>query len=141
MGSVKDPDEPGKDDVYKAEFANLKEEAEFINDNEEWYSRHLNDFQCTILCQLYRETLRSLNSPLAEAVREDMPEFNRELLEYIQCFSGQAEDHKGWVDPQISARIDAEELMGIGKNRRVLEEEHDSDEVHEQPREQEIEHG
>ena len=117
MDSAEEPDEPETDDVYKPEFTNPEEEAEFIKDNEEWYTRHLNDYQCTMLRRLYRETLRNLNSPLAGAVWEGMPEFDRELLERIHCFSAQAEDHKAWVTSQIGTNIDAEEPIDNGNLR------------------------
>lgn len=68
IDSAEEPDKPEQDDVYKPEFTNPEEEATFIKDNKEWYERHLNDYQCTMLRQLYRETLRSLSSPLSEAV-------------------------------------------------------------------------
>ena len=118
MDSAEEPDEPEKDDVYRPEFTNPEEEAEFIKENEEWYTRHLNDYQCTMLRQLYRETLTNLNSPLAGAVWEDMPEFDRELLEHIHCFSAQAEDHQAWVISQVGTNIDAEEPID---NRILLE--------------------
>lgn len=35
-----------------------------------------------------------------------MPEFDRELLEHIHCFSAQAEDQQEWVDPHLSGDID-----------------------------------
>ena len=117
MDSAEEPDEPEKDDVYRPEFTNPEEEAEFIKDNEEWYTRHLNDYQCTMLRQLYRETLTTLNSPLAGAVWEDMPEFDRELLERIHCFSAQAEDHQAWVNSQVGTNIDAEEPI-VNRNLR-----------------------
>lgn len=97
IDSAEEPYEPEQDDVYKPKFANPEEEAIFIKNNEECYARHLNDYQCTMLRLLYRETLRSLNSPLSEAVWEDMPKFDRELLEHIHCFSARAEDHTAWV--------------------------------------------
>lgn len=127
IDSAEDPYEPEKNDVYRPEFANPEEEAKLTKDNEEWYTRHLNDYQCTMLRQLYRETLRSLNSPLSEAVWEDLPEFDRELLEHIHCFSAQAEDHKEWVDSHVSVEIDEEESIGTRGDRRGSVEEHDSE--------------
>ena len=120
MDSAEEPDEPEKDDVYKPVFTNPEEEAEFIKDNEEWYTRHLNDYQCTMLRQLFRETLRNLNSPLAGAVWEDMPEFDRELLERIHCFSAQAEHHQAWVNSQIGTNNDAEEPINNGNLREDI---------------------
>ena len=131
MDSAEESDEPEKDDVYKPEFTNPEEEAEFIKDNEEWYTRHLNDYQCTRLRQLYRETLRNLNSPLAGAVWEDMPGFDRELLERIHCFSAQAEDHKAWVNSQIGTNIDAEEPIDNGTLREDIGDDDNSNFRHE----------
>lgn len=127
MDSAEDPCEPGLDEVYKPNFTDPEEKAKYVKDYNEWYARHLNDYQCTMLRKLYRETLRSLDSPLSEAVWEEMPEFDRELLEHIHRFSSRAEDHKAWVDSQISVESDAEEPVSTEGDRMGSREEYDSE--------------
>ena len=54
--------------------------------NKERNARHLNNYRCTLCRQLYRKTLTLRDSPLSKAVLEDMPNFDRELLELLCSF-------------------------------------------------------
>lgn len=77
--------EPTRKDVGCLESIDSEERAKYVKDNKEWYAEHLNDYQCTMLRQVYQER--------AEAVADYFPDFDRELLDHVVCFSWQAEDH------------------------------------------------
>ncbi|CAD6577688.1 MAG: hypothetical protein ASARMPRED_008370 [Alectoria sarmentosa] len=109
IDSAEDLHEPEHKDVESLERIDPGERAKYVKDNEEWYAEHLNDYQCTMLRQVYHERLKSLGSQLANAVADNFPEFERELLDHVVCFSWQAEDHVEWVDTQLSEETKAAE--------------------------------
>ncbi|KAK3174196.1 hypothetical protein OEA41_001440 [Lepraria neglecta] len=80
IDSVENFDEPEKEDLADPErqpdSEDPEEAAKAIKDNEEWYTRNLNDYQCTMLRQTFQEKLKDLESPLADAVWDDLPEFD-----------------------------------------------------------------
>ena len=112
-------DEPEKEDLADPErrpgSEDPKEAANAVKDNEDWYTRNLNDHQCTMLRQTFREKLKDLESPLAEAVWDDLPEFDRELLERIIYISAQAEDQVDWVASHLMEGVVLEDSAGSGK--------------------------
>ena len=102
IDSAEDLHEPEHIEVDNLEAIDPEERAKYIKDNEDWYAEHLNDYQCTMLRQIYMERLKSLGSRLARAATENLPEFDRELADQIICFSWQAEDYAEWVGAQLS---------------------------------------
>ena len=102
IDSVEDFYEPEHIEVENLETINPEERAKYIKDNEDWYAEHLNDYQCTMLRQIYVERLKSLGSRLARAAAEDLPDFDRELADHIIYFSWQVEDCAEWVAAQLS---------------------------------------
>ena len=102
-------------EVKSLENIDPEERAEYLKNNEEWYAEHLNEDQCTMLRQIYRERLKSLGSRLANAVEEHFPEFDRELICHIVGFSWQAEDHVEWVEAQLSVNNEATETDSSGE--------------------------
>ncbi|KAL2049502.1 hypothetical protein ABVK25_010189 [Lepraria finkii] len=68
-----------------------------------------------MLRQIFREKLKDLESPLAEAVWDDLPEFDRELLERIIYISAQAEDQVDWVASHLMEGVVLEDSAGSGK--------------------------
>ena len=119
IDSVKNFDEPEKGELADPErqpdSEDPEEAAKVIKDNEEFYTRNLNDYQCTMLRQTFREKLKDLESPLADAVWDDLPEFDRELLERIIYISAQAEDHVDWVASHMMEVVELEDSAGSGK--------------------------
>lgn len=123
IDSAEEPFEPEHNDIKSIETVDPEERASCIKDNEEWYAEHLNDYQCTMLRQSYKERLKSLGSRLVETAEETLPEFDRELLDRVVCFSWQAEDHVEWVETQLSGENEATDTDSSWETYEESEEE------------------
>ena len=124
IDSAEDLDEPERSEIEIPKSMDPEQRAEEnkrIKDDEDWYAEHLNDYQCTMLRQIYLEKLTSLGSRLANAVAENFPEFDRELRDHVVCFSWQAEDHVDWVDTQLSEETEATETDNSREDDEALE--------------------
>ena len=74
------------------------ERAQYFSDYQAWYLRHLNNYHCTMLRQVYRDTLHSLGSPLAD----DSSVFQREVLERVMFPTARPESHGEWVEGNLA---------------------------------------
>lgn len=110
IDSAEDLHEPEHKDVQSLESIEPEERAKYVKDNEEWYAEHMNDYQCTMLRQVYRERLKSLGSRLAGAEADNFPEFDCQLFDHVVGFSWQAEDHGDWVDTRLSEETEVTEI-------------------------------
>ena len=88
--------------VIMQSISDVDEKSKYLIDRQESNRRRRNN-ECTKLLQVYRKKLRDLQSPLADAIWENFPAVERELVERVLFLTAQAESHVEWVEENLGS--------------------------------------